>query len=81
MIKIERATNGWIVRHTCEDEPEDVYVFNADDGDESEAKAFAHLLQVVKNLCGPQESRYSAHRVMITIQPGDKHRSHSDNQD
>ena len=81
MITIESATNGWILKYKCEDEPADVYVFNADDGHESEIKAFAHLLQVVKNLCGPQESRYSAHRVMIHIEPGDKHSSHPDNQE
>lgn len=82
MIKIERADNGWIVRHQCEDEPESVYVF--DTGDDSErdiAEAFADVLWRIIALCGPHESRYSAHRVMIRIEPGDKHSSHPDNQE
>ena len=39
------------------------------------------LLWKIKELCGPQESRYSAHRVVISIKPGDKHASHPDNQE
>jgi hypothetical protein len=82
MIKIERALNGWIVRHKEEDEPLDLHVFDTgDDSERDTAEAFADMLWKIKELIGPLESRYSAHRVMITIQPGDKHASHPDNQE
>jgi len=82
MIKIERAMNGWIIRHKEEDEPLDLHVFSTCDHSEREtAEAFADMLWKIKELIGPVESRYSAHRVMITIQPGDKHSSHPDNQE
>jgi len=81
MIKIQRATNGWILRNKCEDEPEDVYVFDMGETEEQAALGFVSLCYIVKSLIGPQESRYSAHRVMIHIEPGDKHSSHPDNQE
>ena len=82
MIKIEQASNGWIVKHQFDGEPEEVFVFeNGDDSELDNAEAFADVLWKIKHLCGPQESRYSAHRVMIHIEPGDKNAAHPDNQD
>lgn len=81
MIKIERASNGWIIKHQCDDQCESIHVFDEGDDDESTAKAFMALLYKIKDVCGPSESRYSAHRVMIKIEPGDKHSSHPDNQE
>ena len=82
MIKIERASNGWIIRHQEEDEPLDLHVFDTgDDSERDTAEAFADMLWKIKELIGPLESRYSAHRVMIHIEPGDKHSSHPDNQE
>jgi len=81
MIKIETASNGWIVRHDVEGEGEHVYVFCEGDSDEDTAKGFMSLLHYIKSVCGPHESRYSPYRVMIHIEPGDKHSSHPDNQD
>jgi len=81
MIKIERASNGWIVRNKEED-VFDLHVFaTRDDSERDTAEAFADVLWKIKELCGPQESRYSAHRVVISIKPGDKHASHPDNQE
>lgn len=81
MIKIEQASNGWIVRHQPEGESEEVYVCDSGNNERDEAESFADVLWRIKSLCGPQESRYSAHRVMIHIEPGDKHSSHPDNQE
>lgn len=82
MIKIEQASNGWIVKHQFDGEPEEVFVFeNGNDSELDNAEAFADVLWKIKSLCGPQESRYSAHRVMIHLEPGDKHSSHPDNQE
>lgn len=74
MIKIQPATNGWIVSHKVEDEPEQIYVFNEGETDKETAESFASMLYHIKMLCGPNESRYSAHRIHIDIRPGDKHR-------
>jgi hypothetical protein len=82
VIKIEQASNGWIVKHQFDGEPEEVFVFeNGNDSELDNAEAFADVLWKIKSLCGPQESRYSAHRVMIHLEPGDKHSSHPDNQE
>lgn len=77
-IEIEHAKNGWLIRAVySESEQEDAqesdyWVFNHNDDEKSEAEAFASLLWHVKELMGPQDSRYSKHRVMVDIQPGDK---------
>ena len=81
MIKIERASNGWIIRYQLEGEAEEIYVFDDGSSEKDEAESFADVLWKIKSLCGPQESRYSAHRVMIHLEPGDKHSSHPDNQE
>ena len=79
MIKIERAMNGWILKQ--EDEDEHLYVFDEGETEGEAAEGFSRLLWRIKEMCGPSESRYSAHRVMIHIEPGDKHSSHPDNQE
>ena len=81
MIKIEQAVNGWYLIHSEEGEPDQVYVFNGDDGEQSEVEAFAHLLRVIDSLYGPTTSRYSEHRIYITVAPGDKSSKHPDNQE
>ncbi len=80
-IVIERAVNGWYLIHTEEGEPDQVYVFDEGDSEETAAHAFSSLLYLVKNTCGLSESRYSPHRIYITVSPGDKHHSHPDNQE
>jgi hypothetical protein len=85
MLKIEVVQNGWLL--TDESDPEMVqkYVFQErEDGylyEKNSAEAFAGLLWRIKDLIGPTDSRYSAHRVYIEIKPGDKHSSHPDNQE
>lgn len=73
MIKIQLATNGWIISHKVEDEHEQIYVFNEGETDEETAESFTSVLYHIKMLCGPSEGRYSAHRIHIDIRPGDKH--------
>ena len=73
-VELYWAENGWLLK-SCEEGERDRYkVFSYDDtfeGD-SEAKAFASFLYAIKEEMGPSESRYSKHRVMINIEPGDK---------
>lgn len=80
-ITIKPALNGWYLIHSEEGEPDQVYVFNGDDDEQSEVEAFAHLLRVVDSLYGPCTSRYSAHRVYVTIKAGDKHEDYKDEDD
>lgn len=72
-IEIQTAQNGWLIEVL---EPEDerrLYVFSEDEETEaSTAQAFVQVLHTLKDLIGPSESRYSEHRVRITIEPGDK---------
>lgn len=85
MLKIEVVQNGWLL--TDESDPEMVqkYVFQErEDGylyEKNSAEAFAGLLWQIKNLIGPTDSRYSAHRVYIEIKPGDKHADYKDDED
>lgn len=74
-ITIMSAENGWILQeHLEEGEVRSGFsVFGHDETDEGQAKTFADLLWKLKEIMGPSESRYSAHRVMIRIEPGDKH--------
>jgi hypothetical protein len=80
MITIQRAYNGWFIIDK-DDEEERIWVFHEGDDEKTTAEAFADVLWRVKALIGPSDSRYSAHRVTIGIEPGDKHSSHPDNQD
>jgi hypothetical protein len=80
-ITIESAVNGWYLIHSEEGEPDQVYVFNGEDGEQSEVEAFRDLLATIDTLYGPSTSRYSEHRIYIRIEPGDKHSSHPDNQE
>lgn len=72
MIVIELARNGWIVRDKQDEELEHVYVFSEGDSDKESVEGFRSLLWTLNHLCGPTTSRYSAHRINITIEPGDK---------
>ncbi len=80
MITIDRAFNGWIVTYKDEEETQ-TYVFDEGESEEDEANSFASLLWRVKSLIGPSDSRYSEHRVTISVQPGDKNSKHPDNQE
>lgn len=80
MITIDRALNGWIVTYKDEEETQ-TYVFDEGETEEDEANSFAVLLWRVKSLIGPNDSRYSEHRVTISVEPGDKNSKHPDNQE
>ena len=84
MIKIEQVDNGWILIDHSDPENVRKQVFQAKDEylyEKSEAEAFASLLWAVKHIVGPSDSRYSAHRVYIKIEPGDKHEDYKDDED
>lgn len=77
-IQIQTAANGWFIEvqdPDSEDKENAYYVFSHYDGEDdgkAEAEAFAAMLWEIKELVGPRESRYSKHRVMVRIEPGDK---------
>jgi hypothetical protein len=81
MIKIQYATNGWLLTLVEEGEIDKLYVFSHGDSEQSEIEAFRELLTAVHDIYGPTTSRYSEHRIYIRIEPGDKHSSHPDNQE
>ncbi len=81
MIKIQYATNGWLLTIVEEEEIDKLYVFSHGDSEQSEIEAFRDLLTAVHDIYGPTTSRYSEHRIYIRIEPGDKHSSHPDNQE
>jgi hypothetical protein len=55
-----------------------LYVFSHGDSEQSEVEAFRDLLVSVHDAYGPSTSRYSAHRIYITIRPGDKHNDYKE---
>lgn len=71
-LKISHAKNGWVLEEVISGGFNKTHVFQHDDSEHSEAEAFKQLLFTVKDLYGPQDSRYSEYRVMIRIEPGDK---------
>lgn len=78
MIVIETAKNGWIMRDKSDSEMEKLFVFSEGDSDKESVEAFRYLLWSLNELCGPTTSRYSAHRINITIEPGDNHQGGED---
>jgi hypothetical protein len=79
MIRIQYAENGWLLTHSEDGESDKLHVFSHYDDEQTEAEAFRDLLATVNGLLGPSSSRYSAHRIYIRVEPGDKHASHPDN--
>jgi hypothetical protein len=78
MIVIEMAHNGWLIRDKSDSEMEKLFVFSEGDTDKEAVEGFRYLLWTLNDLCGPTTSRYSAHRINITIEPGDKHEGGDD---
>lgn len=68
MLTIKRADNGWIL----ESDRADLQVFQEGDDEKTAAEAFRDLLYAVQSAIGPDDSRYSKHRIYIDIRPGDK---------
>jgi len=79
-LTINYAQNGWFLVHSNPDERDEVYVFSNDGTEKDEVKCFRDLLSVVEQLYGPTTSRYSAHRIYIRIEPGDKHEDFKENE-
>ena len=71
-LKISMAQNGWILEEVITGGFNKTHVFQHNDSSLNEAEAFLELLNTVRDLCGPQDSRYSEHRVVVKIEPGDK---------
>jgi hypothetical protein len=78
-FKVMTAENGWVIEEQLEEgeHRSGLHAFGHDDSEEGQARAFADLLWTIKNMIGPNESRYSKHRVVINIEPGDKHEDYA----
>lgn len=78
MIKIETVENGWLITDESDpDGPKRLVVECENPWTANPAKetmdAFCSLLSRVNDLIGPTTSRYSAHRLKISLEPGDKY--------
>ncbi len=82
-VTITKVENGYILTAYHSGEPPVRYVFEELEygkyGRESmtyeegaDVENFAHLLQTLDSLIGPTTSRYSAKRVYVRIEAGDK---------
>lgn len=72
-VLIKNATNGFILEYKTEDEVSPTYVYGGGDTEEEEVSACAAMLRQILSDFGPMTSRYSKHRIYITIAPGDNH--------
>lgn len=85
MIKIECADNGWILTDDTINGSKWLVVKRNDDDlinpSQETMESFVELLWRVNELIGPTTSRYSPYRLSIKLEPGDKHKSHPDNQE
>jgi hypothetical protein len=75
-IKIKSTSNGWILTDNSDSDEIKQYVFEEkEDSDfkRSSVVCFVNLLHAINDLIGPSTSRYDAHRVRISIEPGDKY--------
>jgi len=72
-FEIRRATNGAILRVETDapDTPSEEAVYQEREDDEIEA--FAEFLRHLLEHYGPVTSRYSAKRIHILVEPGDKY--------
>ena len=73
-MAIAPARNGWVLTITSsqDDEPE-MAVYQQSYEHEDDVEAFADLLWFLNDEYGPVTSRYSPKRIVIRIEPGDKH--------
>lgn len=72
---IKNAINGFILEYKTDDEVNQTYVYGGGDTEEEEVEACAAMLRQILSDFGPMTSRYSKNRIYITIAPGDKHES------
>ena len=78
MIKIEIVENGWLITDETDPDGPRKLVFQRDDDvainpSQQTMEAFVELLWRVTDLIGPTTSRYSPHRLKISLEPGDKY--------
>jgi hypothetical protein len=78
MIKIETVDNGWIITDETDPDGPRKFVVECEDllsinPSLETMESFCSLLRRVNDLIGPTTSRYSPHRLKISLEPGDKH--------
>ena len=74
-VEIRNALNGVVLRidrEILEEHPEEI-VYQA--SDDAEVEAFADFLRFLLAEYGPVSSRYSAKRIHVIVEPGDKYES------
>lgn len=79
MIKIEMTANGWILEDDLDPDLPRKLVFedtgsgSAVNPDKVTMETFMLLLWAINDLVGPTTSRYSKHRIHISLKRGDKY--------
>jgi hypothetical protein len=75
IFTIRALKNGCILQAHIKDQGEvNEYVYQEFDDDEADFAAFATFLNTLIQDYGPDlGSRYAAHRLYVTVHPGDKH--------
>ena len=79
MIKIECVDNGWLLTDETDPDGPRRRVVESNDAmmvnpTKETMEAFCRLLWEVNDLIGPSTSRYSPHRIHISLKAGDKHK-------
>ena len=77
-LKIKSAQNGYVLESVIDSKCNLAFVFEHDGSEEKEAESLKNLFLSIKELYGPNDSRYSKYRVVITIEPGDKYEDQND---
>lgn len=84
MLMIKMVTNGWILEDSHDEESVRYHVFEHKDsfmdGEKEEVESFARLLWTINDIIGPSTSRYSKHRISVSIVKGDKCDDHLENE-
>lgn len=79
MIKIEIVNNGWVMTDEhCAEMPRKLVFEDTGNGDlvnpsKDTLESFMRLLWSVNEAIGPTTSRYSKHRIHISLKRGDKY--------
>jgi len=72
MIEIKRVENGFIAEEYDEDDDSyDTHVFEFDDTEESEMKAFVRLSQYLMTELWVPDSKHNTNRISINIESND----------
>ncbi len=72
-FELNNALNGLVLKCIGDEGVEDITTYQQSDVEEQEAERFKDFLVDILEYFGPTTSRYSKHRIHISIEPGDKY--------